>query len=102
MTTCEHCGGQRQGYGVIKGKKVCHPDVGMDCYHLVTVYGHEMPCKNCINTLTAQVTNVLLSKFAPPGLIRSLTPDSAGKLLDAYRGVADEIIEMVRKGEDSD
>jgi len=25
-------------------KPLCHPDSGMDCYTLVTVYGHGMPC----------------------------------------------------------
>lgn len=26
---------------------LCHPDVGLDCYRLVTVYRHHLPCDAC-------------------------------------------------------
>lgn len=41
---CAHCGNEQQGYASVhKGGvnyPLCHPDEGLDCYHLVTVY-HE-------------------------------------------------------------
>lgn len=47
MLTCKHCGGRQRGYATVGDAKVCHPDDGMDCYRLVTVYGHQMPCETC-------------------------------------------------------
>ncbi len=49
--TCSHCGGPQQGsagisWGIVH-YDLCHPDEGMDCYHLVTVYRHPVvgcPC----------------------------------------------------------
>lgn len=55
-TRCAHCGrlmnnfagGHSQGY---QGENLCHPNASNrpDCYRLVTVYNHEMPCtkKTC-------------------------------------------------------
>jgi hypothetical protein len=43
--TCGHCGGPLRGYGNVHGVKVCHPDDGLDCYALVTLAGHDMPCE---------------------------------------------------------
>lgn len=43
---CRHCGTKARGYADVGGP-VCHPDAGMDCYRLVTVYGHPMPCTPC-------------------------------------------------------
>lgn len=46
---CAHCGlPERVGYSVVKGRYLCHTDEGLDCYRLVTVYGHLMPCMSCI------------------------------------------------------
>ena len=45
--TCGHCCGPMLGYAKAEGKHLCHPDEGMDCYHLVTVYRHLMPCPEC-------------------------------------------------------
>jgi hypothetical protein len=40
--TCAHCGRPARGSAAIfiDGIEItlCHPDVGLDCYHLVTVY----------------------------------------------------------------
>jgi transcriptional regulator with XRE-family HTH domain len=41
---CGHCGGSLRGYASLGDVKLCHPDDGMDCYRLVTVYGHGAPC----------------------------------------------------------
>ncbi len=42
---CAHCSGVLRGFGSVNGLPLCHPDNGMDCYHLVTLYRHEMPCE---------------------------------------------------------
>lgn len=47
--TCAHCqrpnrGVAVSGYATVDGKFVCHPDVGVDCYRLVTLYKHPTPC----------------------------------------------------------
>jgi len=44
---CAHCRLEVRGYASIDDKLLCHPDVGIDCYRLVTVYGHPMPCIHC-------------------------------------------------------
>lgn len=49
---CAHCRGQRYGhataYNGLGGRvKLCHPDEGMDCYRLVTIYRHSLPCLQC-------------------------------------------------------
>jgi hypothetical protein len=46
---CQHCGGPAIGMASVilpSGERVvvCHPTYGMDCYQLVTVYGHGAPC----------------------------------------------------------
>jgi hypothetical protein len=41
---CGHCGGPLRGYATLGNIKLCHPDEGMDCYRLVTLYGHGAPC----------------------------------------------------------
>lgn len=35
---CGHCGGLLLGWAMMNDTYLCHPDVGMDCYRLVTVY----------------------------------------------------------------
>lgn len=42
--TCAHCANERRGYASVGVQPLCHPDAGMDCYRLVTVYGCTMPC----------------------------------------------------------
>jgi hypothetical protein len=44
---CGHCGGPLRGYAAVNDAAVCHPDEGLDCYRLVTVYGHPVPCGPC-------------------------------------------------------
>lgn len=41
---CAHCRGPQIGYAAKGEDLLCHPDYGLDCYRLVTVYGHGMPC----------------------------------------------------------
>ena len=48
---CAHCREPMQGYATIGGRWLCHPDAGLDCYRLVTVYGHPMPCFQCASTV---------------------------------------------------
>jgi hypothetical protein len=38
--SCAHCGKVGETYGQLNNSPLCHPNVGMDCYRLVTVY-HE-------------------------------------------------------------
>lgn len=42
---CAHCGLPVKGYGTFGDAKLCHPDIGLDCYHLVTLYRHQSPCE---------------------------------------------------------
>ncbi len=42
--TCAHCGLLIIGYGSVNDAPLCHPTTGLDCYHLVTLYRHSMPC----------------------------------------------------------
>lgn len=44
---CAHCGKAARGFASVTGSKgeslrVCHPDEGLDCYHLVTVYNEPL------------------------------------------------------------
>lgn len=41
---CAHCGREVSGYAAVNGQQLCHPDYGLDCYRLVTIYKHPMPC----------------------------------------------------------
>lgn len=50
---CAHCQRVQAGYGMvtvkdasgtIRDQPLCHPDQGLDCYRLVTIYRHPMPC----------------------------------------------------------
>jgi hypothetical protein len=57
--SCGHCGNPMRGYatayraGSALPVPLCHPDDGMDCYHLVTVYQHPMPCEDCAAQVAA-------------------------------------------------
>jgi hypothetical protein len=44
---CAHCTHGLRGTGHIDGNPVCHPEHGLDCYLLVTAYGHALPCPAC-------------------------------------------------------
>lgn len=44
---CSHCLRPMAGFASLNDDPLCHPDEGIDCYHLVTVYKHEMPCTSC-------------------------------------------------------
>ena len=46
-STCGHCRREPLGFAEIRDQRVCHPDYGIDCYRLVLVYGHPMPCQAC-------------------------------------------------------
>lgn len=57
-TTCGHCGAGdvgsiEAGYSVLGDAYLCHPNERgrPDCYRLVTVYHHEMPCTPCRKSL---------------------------------------------------
>lgn len=52
---CAHCGRVPQGYGRYNGERLCHPDVGLDCYDKVTVYNHPMPCEACREILGREI-----------------------------------------------
>lgn len=59
---CEHCTGVVLGYATVyfdgKSYSVCHPNTGLDCYKLVTLYHHGSQCYCCREvrvTLDAQV-----------------------------------------------
>lgn len=53
MTDCAHCVRPQRGYAAVNSHPLCHPDEGLDCYRLVTIYGHEMPCRTCQNRLNS-------------------------------------------------
>lgn len=44
---CWHCGQPAQGYATAGKARLCHPDDGMDCYRLVTVYKHPLTGGDC-------------------------------------------------------
>ncbi len=44
---CAHCAHPARGYSTVQDSVLCHPDYGLDCYQLVTVYLHPMPCRQC-------------------------------------------------------
>jgi len=53
LTICSHCKQPLRGHGSVTSApgevdELCHPNEGMDCYHLVTLYKHPMPCWSCI------------------------------------------------------
>lgn len=59
--TCGHCGADdvgtlRAGYSWVDMVPLCHPYVGgrPDCYRLVTIFGHPMPCSGCRDLLWAR------------------------------------------------
>lgn len=46
---CTHCRRSQRGSAEVDGHPVCHPHdpLAMDCYHLVTVYGHSVDNCGC-------------------------------------------------------
>lgn len=48
MTTCAHCAHDLDGSASVGDSPLCHPGDGLDCYRLVTIYGHAMPCTECV------------------------------------------------------
>lgn len=49
---CRHCGGPQRGNAAVGDIPLCRPDKGLNCYDLVTVYGHTSdgtPCIYCDN-----------------------------------------------------
>lgn len=46
LPDCGHCLEPMVGYGSAGKQLLCHPDIGMDCYKLVTLYKHTTPCSN--------------------------------------------------------
>lgn len=42
---CGHCQRPMRGMASAGSTWLCHPDDGMDCYRLVTLYGHRVPCE---------------------------------------------------------
>ena len=52
VPTCSHCLGPMRGSAsvtLVDGTyRLCHPDVGLDCYRLVTLYQHPVSdCHHC-------------------------------------------------------
>jgi hypothetical protein len=59
MKSCSHCGGELRGFASAwqsgePERFLCHPDTGLDCYRLVTVYQHPMHCKPCGHVRTLE------------------------------------------------
>lgn len=58
---CTHCGNQQRGsagmdlHGTYY--PLCHPDAGMDCYRLVTVYQHPAVDCPCALNVTGRATS---------------------------------------------
>lgn len=66
MNTCSHCGLLALGYSTVDGDVLCHPDTGMDCYKLVTVYHHVMPCDEPLCVASAHRRTLRESNRAIP------------------------------------
>jgi hypothetical protein len=56
MFLCAHCGQALVGYATLDAVKLCSPAYGLDCFWLVTVYAHSMPCahKPCAASVRAR------------------------------------------------
>jgi hypothetical protein len=66
MTLCSHCQEPRRGSASVfaagQQHDLCHTDVGMDCYKLVTLRGHQLidcPCKHGLQHLSPAMTAVI-------------------------------------------
>lgn len=64
MKTCGHCGAEfRYGGGISRGSEpwvdLCHPDVGMDCYRLVTIYDEPIGARLPGGPLDGKPTRVM-------------------------------------------
>ncbi len=72
---CAHCSYPPTGVARIwrdgTSRVLCHPDIGLDCYDLVTVWGHTMPCmrRDC---LIRSADRQLLGRIDGATLIRRL------------------------------
>ncbi len=84
---CGHCSRPMRGSASLNDTALCHPDDGMDCYRLVTIYKHEMPCMriSCLHIPGGAERPILVA-----GLMRccihtictTTTPSRAGDTLD--------------------
>lgn len=63
MLICAHCSEPMRGRASFNGLPLCHPDKGVDCYHLVTVYGHAMPCSNPACVLSRGGINIMQARI---------------------------------------
>jgi hypothetical protein len=59
---CAHCGFELLGYASVGLDLLCHPDFGIDCYRLVTIYHHDIPCRTC------HEARLLMGEFAGRGI----------------------------------
>jgi len=57
--TCGHCRQPMRGYASHNNIWLCHPDEGLDCYRLVTVFAHPVPCFQCASTLNDEEVEML-------------------------------------------
>jgi len=67
---CAHCGRPTRGFASMDEAWLCHPDDGLDCYRLVTVYHHTTPCGLCL----IYVANAIVLRETASQL-RELNPD---------------------------
>lgn len=85
MQACAHCGTklQDQGSGFVRDQPVCHPDVGMDCYRLVTVYDHPLPCRACRAVREVDLAPACVYCDSPIELLVRQYPKDAAMMLQA-------------------
>lgn len=62
---CFHCGRPPRGHALFGARRLCHPDGGMDCYRLVTVYRHPMPCIACAMQVAYDHHRYLAERMSP-------------------------------------
>lgn len=53
LRLCAHCAQPMRGYATVGPQYLCHPDDGIDCYKMVTVYRHPTPCAACTTEAVA-------------------------------------------------
>lgn len=55
-------------YGQLGGLALCHPNVGMDCYRLVTIYGETIGARNPDGALYGKPTPIRDNGFSSPAV----------------------------------
>lgn len=101
--TCAHCGNPMQGSAGLTLANthyyLCHPDTGMDCYRLVTVFQHPVsncPCTGYNGAWTNEDVDLLLDAWmAHEPAPRELTDRLPHPPSEFFQAVIDRFVERV-------